>query len=101
MHERISLTSEPIHYRRQFDDYLGGGKIEVRGKTCYWSAHDSGYGFGWEIEPITEDEWNDITEDEFNEITAFIKNALANSEAYANFSFEIPATKLRNPIDRV
>jgi hypothetical protein len=32
--------------------------------------------FGWEIEPINEEDWRDITEEEFNQITSLVEECL-------------------------
>lgn len=73
---RVVIVIDSKYYRDQFDDWLAGGKAEYKGKTYYWSASNSNYGFGWEIEPITEEDWNDIPEDEFNKIIKSIETCL-------------------------
>ena len=76
MTDKVFITIDSKYQRDQFDDWLAGGKVEYKRKTYYWSAQDSNYGFGWEIEPTTEEDWNDISEDEFNRITALIEKCL-------------------------
>ena len=76
MDKRISVTIDSKYHRDQFDDWLAGGKIEYKDKRYYWSAQNNNYGFGWEIEPITEDNWSDISEDEFNKIITVIEKCL-------------------------
>jgi hypothetical protein len=71
-----TIMIDSQYYRNQFDDWLAGGTVEDKGKTYYWSAQDSNYGFGWEIEPVTEEDWRDISEDEFSEITKLIERCL-------------------------
>jgi hypothetical protein len=72
----LTIILDSKYQCHQFDDWLAGGKIKYKGKTYYWSAQDSNYGFGWEVEPITDDDWNDISENEFNKIITFIKRCL-------------------------
>ena len=76
MAEHISVTIDSKYHRDQFDDWLAGGKVEYKDKRYYWSAQNNNYGFGWEIEPITEDNWSDISEDEFNKIITVIEKCL-------------------------
>jgi len=76
MNDRISITIDLKYHRDQFDDQLAGGKVEYKRKTYYWSAQDSNYGFGWEIEPITEEDWSGLDEDEFNELMRVIERCL-------------------------
>ena len=76
MVEKISVNIDSKYQRSQFDDYFAGGKIEYREKIYYWSAEDSNYGFGWEIEPITEEDWSGLSEDEFNELMRVIERCL-------------------------
>ena len=64
------------YYRNQFDDWLAGGSVQYKGKINYWSAQDSNYGFGWEIEPISEEDWTDISEPELIEIKKMLKKCL-------------------------
>ncbi len=76
---KIIIDSQ--YHRDQFDDWLAGGKVEDKGKTYYWSAQDSNYGFGWEIEPTTEGNWNDISEDKFNKIITLVEKCLYEHRA--------------------
>lgn len=76
MVKKISVTIDSKYLRSQFDDWLAGGTVEYKEKTYYWSAYNSNYGFGWEIQPISEENWNNISEDEFIEIMKFIENCL-------------------------
>ena len=76
MDKRISVTIDSKYHRDQFGDWLAGGKVEYKDKRYYWSAQNNNYGLGWEIEPITEDNWSDISEDEFNKIITVIENCL-------------------------
>ena len=71
-----TIIIDSQYYRNQFDDWLAGGIVEDRGKTYYWSAQDSNYGFGWEIEPVTEEDWSGLGEDEFNELMRVIERCL-------------------------
>ena len=73
---RIKLIIDCSYHRNQFDDWLAGGTVEYKGGRYYWSAQNSNYGFGWEIEPITEENWGDIPEEEFNEIAKLIEKCL-------------------------
>ena len=72
----IKVDIHSNYYRRQFDDRLAGGTIEYQSKLYYWSAQDSCYGFGWEIEPISEEGWNYISEKEFTKIESLIEKCL-------------------------
>jgi YHS domain-containing protein len=72
----VKVTIDSKYHRQQFDDWLAGGKIEYKGKTYYWSAQNSNNGFGWEVEPITEEDWNNVSKDEFNKITMSIEQCL-------------------------
>ncbi|RKY91516.1 hypothetical protein DRQ15_04775 [candidate division KSB1 bacterium] len=76
MNENILVTIESKYHRQQFDDWLAGGKIEYKGKTYYWSAQNSNYGFGWEVEPITEEDWSNLTEDEYHKIMKIVEKHL-------------------------
>jgi YHS domain-containing protein len=72
----IKITIDSQYHRAQFDDWLAGGKFEFKGKRYYWSAQNNNYGFGWEIEPITEEDWSRFDEDEFNELMKIIEKCL-------------------------
>jgi transcriptional regulator with XRE-family HTH domain len=57
--------------------WLGGGELRVGSTTCRWSAYNSGYGFGWEIEPVAEERgWPDLSEEEADRAIAAIEHAL-------------------------
>lgn len=73
---KIWVTVDALYHRDQFDDWLAGGTVQDKGKTYYWSAQDSNYGFGWEIEPVTEEDWSDIPKDKSNEIIRLIEKCL-------------------------
>ncbi|HLG93449.1 MAG TPA: hypothetical protein VI546_01290 [candidate division Zixibacteria bacterium] len=75
--EGIRVTIESMYHRDQFDDWLAGGRVEINEKIYYWSAQDSSFGFGWEIEPVDETVWTDIAEDEFEKIASLIKKCLS------------------------
>ncbi|MBM3702708.1 MAG: hypothetical protein FJW63_06960 [Actinobacteria bacterium] len=72
----IKIIVDSQYYRDQFDDWLAGGKVEYKRRTYYWSGYNSNYGFGWEIEPITEDNWDNISESEFNKIITLIEKCI-------------------------
>ena len=76
MVKKILVTIDSKYLRNQFDDWLAGGTVEYKEKIYYWSAYNSNYGFGWEIQPISEENWNNISEDEFDEIIKFIESCL-------------------------
>ncbi len=80
-----TITIDSQYYRNQFDDWLAGGKVEYKDKRYYWSAQNNNYGFGWEIEPITEDDWRDISEDEFSKIIKLIKRCLCEHKSEFRF----------------
>ena len=76
----IVLNVDAKYYRNQFDDWLAGGSVYYRGRRYYWSAQDNNYGFGWEIEPVTDEEWEDISKDEFNRIISLVEKCLYEHE---------------------
>jgi len=76
MVKKISVTIDSKYHRNQFDDWLAGGTVEYKEKTYYWSAYDSNYGFGWQVEPVAADNWRDISEDEFSGLIALIEQSL-------------------------
>jgi len=73
---RLRVIVDSLYHRHQFDDWLAGGKIDYRNEIYYWIAQNSNYGFGWEIEPVTEKDWSDIPKDKFNEIITLIEKCL-------------------------
>jgi hypothetical protein len=77
----IRVTIDGLYHRGQFDDWLAGGTVQDKAKTYYWSAQDSNYGFGWEIEPVTEEDWSDIPKDKSNEIITLIRKCLYKHRA--------------------
>lgn len=76
MFGKISVIADTKYHCEQFDDWLAGGKIEYQGKIYYWSAQDSNYGFGWEIEPTDEENWNDISGEEMGNMITLIRQCL-------------------------
>jgi len=80
----IKIIIDSQYHREQFDDWLAGGKVKYKDKKYYWFAQNNNYGFGWEIEPITEEDWRDITEEEFNQITRLVKKCLYEHETEYN-----------------
>lgn len=76
MNDRISITIGSKYHRSQFDDWLAGGSVEYRGKIYHWSADNSNYGFGWEIQPVCEEDWADISESEFDKLIRLIELSL-------------------------
>ncbi len=72
----IKIIIDSQYHRDQFDDWLAGGKVEYKDNKYYWSAQNNNYSFGWEIEPIAEEDWRDITEEEFNQITRLVEECL-------------------------
>ena len=81
----IKIIIDSQYHRNQFDDWLSGGKVEYKGKTYYWSAQNSNYGFGWEVDPITEEDWRNISEDEFNGIIELIGRCLYEHKSEFRF----------------
>lgn len=75
MDDNILVTIYSEYHRSQFDDWLADGAVEFEGKTYYWSAQDSNYGFGWEIEPIGE-EPSCLDEDKFDELASIVEGCL-------------------------
>jgi len=76
MIDRVLITIDSKYHRGGFDDWLAGGRVEYEGKTYYWAAQDSNYGFGWEIEPLSEEDWCIIAEEEFNKIIDLVESYL-------------------------
>jgi hypothetical protein len=72
----IKIIIDAQYQRNQFDDWLAGGQIEYKSKKYYWCAYNCNYGFGWEIEPITDNDWDEISENEFNKIITLIEKCL-------------------------
>ncbi len=72
----IKIIIDSQYHRDQFDDWLAGGKVEYKRETYYWSAQNSNYGFGWEIQPVSEEDWDNIAEDKFNKIINLIESCL-------------------------
>jgi len=77
----IKITIDSQYHRGEFDDWLAGGKVEYKGKTHHWSAENSNYGFGWEIEPVSEEDWANIPEDKFDSIVSLIESCLYQHQA--------------------
>lgn len=75
----IKIIVDSQYRRDQFDDWLAGGKVEYKKETYYWSAwsaQNSNYGFGWEIQPVPEEDWDNVSENKFNKIISLIENCL-------------------------
>jgi len=81
MTDKVLITIDSKYQRDQFDDWLAGGTVEDKGKTYYWSAENSNYGFGWEIEPISEEDWANIPKDKFDSIVSLIESCLYQHQA--------------------
>ncbi len=77
MDEKILITIDSRYHRDQFDDWLVGCKVEYKKETYYRSALNSNYGFGWKIQPVSEEDWANIAEDTFNKILDIIENCLS------------------------
>ena len=95
MADKVFIAIDSKYYRDQFDDWLAGGKVEYRGSTYYWSAYDSNYGFGWEVDTITEEDWDSFDESEFNELLKIIKKCLC--EHKTEYVTPIPLSEDCNP----
>lgn len=88
MVESITINIDSKYYRNQFDDWLAGGKVEYKGNTYYWFAQNNNYGYGWEVEAVNDDDWNDIKEEDYELIIELIENSLY---AHKNiYTFYIP-----------
>ena len=81
-----TIIIDSHYYRNQFDDWLAGGRVEDKGKTYYWSAQDNNYGFGWEFEPVTEEDWRHVSEHEFSEIIKLIERCLYEHKSEFRFT---------------
>ena len=77
----ITVIIDSKYHRTRLDDWIAGGKVEFKGKTYCWSAEDSGYGFGWEIEPVSEEDWIEIEENEYRKIEDCIKQCLTRHQS--------------------
>lgn len=79
-----TVTVASLYHRSQFDDWLAGGEIEYGGRRYQWAAQDSGYGFGWEIEPVAAEEWAGVSATEFDRIVTLVEGCLRKHRtAYA------------------
>ncbi|HEX9912854.1 MAG TPA: hypothetical protein VGB01_06380 [candidate division Zixibacteria bacterium] len=76
MPEKILVTIDSNYHRYQFDDWLAGGSVEYKGKIYHWFAQNNNYGLGWEIEPISEEDFVNIREEQFDAITKLIERCL-------------------------
>ena len=76
MTDEVLIAIDLKYHREQFDDWLAGGAVECKEKTYYWSAQNSNYGFGWEIQPVSEEDWANIAEDKFDKIIDLIESCL-------------------------
>lgn len=85
MLEKTSVLIESKYYRKEFDDWLAGGIINYKGKRYYWSAQDSNYGFGWDIDTIDDEDWEPISEEEFTEIIKLIEKSLCEHKIEYEF----------------
>jgi hypothetical protein len=85
MTDKIIITIDSKYHRSQFDDWLAGGKVEYNERTYYWSAQNSNYGLGWEIQPISEEDWENISESQFNKIIGLIEVCLNKHLSEYNF----------------
>lgn len=72
----IVLNIDEKYHRDQFDDWLAGGDVYYKGRRYYWHAQNNNYGFGWEIEPITEEDWADLSEYELDKIYRLIEQSI-------------------------
>lgn len=87
MSEKILVTIDSNYHRNQFDDWLAGGSVEYKERIHHWSAQNSNYGFGWEIEPVSEKDFVDVCEEEFDTIAKLIEECLnRHKTAYTFFS---------------
>jgi len=78
MENMIRIAIDSQYYRDQFDDWLAVGRVECGNKTCYWSAENSNNGFGWDITPLSEDDWEDFDETQLNTILGYIQRICCN-----------------------
>jgi len=81
----IKIIIDSQYHRGQFDDWLAGGRVEYKDKKYYWSAQNSNYGFGWEIRPVSEEDWDNIAEDKFSEIIKLIEKCLYEHKSEFRF----------------
>jgi len=69
----IKIAIDSQYYRGQFDDWFAAGRVECGNKTCYWLAENSNCGFGWDITPTCEDDWDDFDETQLKTIFEYIQ----------------------------
>ena len=72
----IKIVINEKYYRKQFDDWIAGGKVEYKGKTYCWKAENINYGFGWEIDPLNKNDWGNIQRKESKIILKTIQKCL-------------------------
>lgn len=77
----IKITVDLEYHREEFDDWLAAGKVEYERRIYHWSAQNNNYGFGWEIQPLSEKDWSKITDGEFNRIIALIESCCCKHQA--------------------
>lgn len=77
----IKITIDLEYHREEFDDWLAAGKVEYERRIYHWSAQNNNYGFGWEIQPLSEKDWSKITDGEFNRIIALIGSCCCKHQA--------------------
>jgi len=95
MTDRVFITIDSKYQRDQFDDWLAGGKVEYKGRIYYWSAQDSNYGFGWEVDTIDEEDWDSLDESGFNELLKVIKKSLCGHKT--EYVTAVPLSENCNP----
>ena len=77
MTDTIAITIDSKYHRDQFDDWLAGGKVGYKMKAYHWTAQNSNYGFGWEVEPIEEEIWAGLSKSELNKMMTLIEKCLS------------------------
>jgi hypothetical protein len=81
----FTVVIESKYRREQFEDWLAGGTVEYNGQTFYWEARDGCAGFGWDIAPINQKNWDAISEEEYDGIMEVIEKALNAHETHHVF----------------
>ena len=82
----VRIVIERQYYREQFDDWLAAGTFVHKSKSYPWSAQNNNCGFGWEIEPVSEGDWDEVGEDELGDIVPLIETCLQGHRTEYAFS---------------
>ena len=82
----MTITVDCRYHRDEFDDWLAGGSVEYSGRKFHWAAYDANYGFGWEIDPTADEDWDGVSEQEADKILTLIRKCLYQHKTEYVFS---------------